>query len=69
MVQYRRSQTLGGTYFFTINLRNRYSRYLVTHIDYLRPAFHDVRRQRPFEIVAAVVLPEHLHMIMGASGR
>lgn len=65
MVQYRRSQTPGGTYFFTVNLRDRSSRHLVTHINHLRQAFHDVRQQRLFEIVAAVVLPEHLHMIMG----
>lgn len=64
MVQYRRSQTPGGTYFFTVNLRDRSSRHLVTHINHLRKAFRDVRQQRPFEVVAAVVLPEHLHMIM-----
>ncbi len=64
MVQYRRSQTPGGTYFFTVNLRDRISGQLVTHVDHLRQAFNDVCQQCPFEIIAAVVLPDHLHMIM-----
>ncbi|MCP4233460.1 MAG: transposase [Aestuariibacter sp.] len=49
MVQYRRSQTPGGTYFFTVNLRDRTSQYLTTYIDDLRKAFHDVRQRRYWE--------------------
>ena len=64
MVQYRRSQTPGGTYFFTVNLRDRLSRHLITYIEELRKAFHDVLQQRPFKTVAIVILPEHLHMVM-----
>ncbi len=43
MVQYRRSQTPGGTYFFTVNLPDRSCQYLITYIDDLRKAFHNVR--------------------------
>ena len=64
MVQYRRSRTSGGTYFFTVNLRDRSSSHLVTHINHLRDAFHDTQQQQPFKIMATVVLPEHLHMVM-----
>ena len=64
MVQYRRSQTPGGTYFFTVNLRDRSSRYLITYIDDLRKAFQDVLQRRPFKTVAIVILPEHIHMVM-----
>ena len=64
MVQYRRSTTPGGTYFFTANLHDRTSGCLVTHVDHLRNAFRDVRQRKPFKMIAAVVLPDHLHMIM-----
>ena len=64
MVQYRRSQTPGGTYFFTVNLRDRSSQNLITYIDDLRKAFHGVQQRRPFKTVAIVILPEHLHMVM-----
>jgi len=63
MVQYRRSQTTGGTFFFTVNLRDRSSGYLVTHVDCLRESVRVAKQQFPFEIVAFVVLPEHLHAI------
>ena len=64
MVHYRRSQTPGATYFFTINLRDRSARYLVSHVHHLRKAFREVRHARPFEILAIVVLPDHLHTII-----
>ncbi len=64
MVNYRRSRIQGGTYFFTVNLCDRSSNHLVTHISHLRQAFRTVQKQRPFEIVASVILPEHLHIIM-----
>ena len=64
MVNYRRSRTPGGSYFFTVNLQDRSSSYLITYISHLRRAFHTIQKQRPFEIVAAVILPEHLHVVM-----
>jgi len=64
MVNYRRSQTPGGSYFFTVNLHNRRAQYLVTHIYHLRQAFRMVRKQRPFKIAAIAVMPDHLHAIL-----
>lgn len=63
MPDYRRLYAPGGTYFFTVNLRDRSSDLLVREIDVLRAAWRDVATKRPFETVAAVVLPEHLHAI------
>ena len=63
MVNYRRNLGPGGTYFFTITLRDRSSRLLTAHIGLLREAFRAVRSRQPFHIDAIVVLPEHLHTL------
>ncbi|WP_035054462.1 REP-associated tyrosine transposase [Andreprevotia chitinilytica] len=63
MVQYRRNLIPGGTYFFTLTLHDRRSSWLTDHIDALRDAIAEVQARRSFQIVAAVVLPEHLHMV------
>lgn len=62
-MQYRRSYAEGATYFFTVNLANRDNDLLIRHIDALRSSFIKVRESHPFEIIAMVVLPEHLHCI------
>jgi putative transposase len=64
MVRYRRNFTAGGTFFFTLTLADRTSRALVDHIEALRAAVREMRRARPFVIDAAVVLPDHLHIVM-----
>ena len=64
MVGYRRNYVAGGTYFFAVTLRDRRARLLVEHIDLLRASFREVRQAKPFEIVAIVILPEHLHAIL-----
>ena len=63
MTRYRRDQTRGATWFFTVNLADRRKRLLVQRIELLRTAFSTVREDHPFEIDAIVVLPEHLHAI------
>ncbi len=63
MPDYRRNRVAGGTYFFTVNLLDRGSRLLLTHIDVLRNAVRDARTRAPFHIDAWVVLPEHMHCI------
>jgi len=63
MVNYRRNRLPGGTYFFTVTLRDRRATTLVDHIDALRNAFRMARNRCPFAIDAVVVLPEHLHTI------
>jgi REP-associated tyrosine transposase len=64
MVLYRRNFVPGGTYFFTVTLSDRRSNLLVENVDALRDAFRTARDERPFEIEAIVVLPDHLHAIM-----
>jgi REP-associated tyrosine transposase len=63
MVRYRRNFIPGGTFFFTVVLRDRRSTALVDHVDLLRTAIREVRARKPFAIDAIVVLPEHLHAI------
>ena len=63
MSNYRRIFVPGGEYFFTVNLENRASDLLVRHIGDLRAAWRHVEECAPFETVAAVALPDHLHCI------
>ncbi|ASA60658.1 MULTISPECIES: REP-associated tyrosine transposase RayT [Enterobacteriaceae] len=63
MSEYRRYYLKGGSWFFTVNLRNRRSQLLTTQYQTLRNAIIKVKRARPFEINAWVVLPEHMHCI------
>ncbi|MDT4861530.1 REP-associated tyrosine transposase [compost metagenome] len=51
----------GGTYFFTVNLRDRRDDLLVREIDLLRTVVRLVKQRHPFHIDAWVVLPEHMH--------
>ena len=62
-MQYRRNYVAGGTYFFTVNLLERKQSLLVDHIDLLRESVHKVKRARPFNIDAWVVLPDHMHAV------
>jgi len=62
-MRYRRANIQGACYFFTVALANRESTLLVEQIDNLRQAFRLVKQRHPFEIVAMVVMPEHLHAI------
>lgn len=63
MPDYRRNRVPGGVFFFTVNLRDRRSNLLITHIDALRHAVRATRARMPFHIDAWVVLPEHLHCL------
>ena len=63
MPDYRRNRVPGGTYFFTVNLRDRRADHLVTHIEALRNAVRETRQHMPFHIDACVVLPDHLHIL------
>ena len=62
-MRYRRADTAGGTYFFTVNLAERGADTLVRHVDDLRAVVDTVKAAHPFSVVAMVVLPEHLHAI------
>ena len=64
MPQYRRYWIPGGAYFFSVVARDR--RPILTEPSVrglLKDAIQSVRKKRPFEIVAAVLLPDHLHTI------
>ena len=61
MPNYRRARVAGGTYFFTVNLRDRSSNLLIREIDLLRETIRAARLRYPFHIDAWVVLPEHMH--------
>ena len=63
MPNYRRYRVPGGTFFFTVNLADRSSRLLTDRIGDFRRAYASVARERPFETVAACVLPNHLHTV------
>jgi putative transposase len=63
MVGYRRNRVPGGTYFFTVTLRDRRTRTLTDHVMLLREAMRSVRERHPFTIDAIVILPEHLHAL------
>ena len=64
MVRYRRNRVPGGTYFFTVTLRDRRSDALVANIDALREAWGVARWRVPHAVLAAVVLPDHLHAVI-----
>lgn len=63
MPDYRRNRVPGGTYFFTVNLRDRRSDLLITEIESLRTAIRETKHQHPFHIDAWVVLPDHTHCL------
>ena len=64
MANYRRNWLPGGTYFFTVNLaQRRDTDLLVRHVDLLRHAVRVTKTAHPFDIVAWVVLPDHMHAI------
>ena len=64
MSTYRRSNTAGGTYFFTVVTHQRQP--FLCHPDVreaLRQAIHHTRQSHPFTIDAWVLLPDHIHAI------
>ncbi len=60
-MQYRRSNVPGACYFFTVNLAERNKSLLIDHIAELRFAFKQTRQNHIFDIIAIVILPDHLH--------
>ncbi|WP_368565141.1 transposase [Pseudoxanthomonas sp. UTMC 1351] len=64
MVGYRRNRIAGATYFFTVTLRDRRSDLLVREVDALRDAWRAAARRVPHTVIAAAVLPDHLHAVI-----
>ena len=63
MPDYRRNRVAGGSYFFTVNLRDRRSDLLVAEMGALRDAVRAARTLHPFYVDAWVVLPDHMHCL------
>jgi putative transposase len=64
MPEYRRWRLEGATYFFTIVTHERRSIFADSrNVELLRQAIALVHQERPFEIEAAVILPDHLHFL------
>ena len=65
MTNYRRLKIQGATYFFTLVLNEREnSNLLIDHFQLLKFSIHKVKLKFPFQLVAMVVLPDHLHVIV-----
>lgn len=64
MVRYRRNRVPDGTFFFTVTLRDRRSDALVRHVHALRNAWRAAKARISHEVVAVVVLPDHLHAVI-----
>ncbi|MEO6352676.1 MAG: transposase [Oxalobacteraceae bacterium] len=62
-MRYRRANIPGATYFFIVNLADRKSALLTEQIDLLRIAMRKIRQSYPFDILAMVIFPDHLHAI------
>lgn len=64
MPNYRRARIPGGTFFLTLVTHHRKPLFQSSdRVQALRQAISQVKTEAPFEIVAAVVLPDHIHFI------
>jgi len=64
MPNYRRAYVPGGTFFLTVVTHHRNSIFSEPeNIQRLRNALKEVMREAPFQIPAAVVLPDHMHFL------
>lgn len=63
-MKYRRVYQPGGIYFFTLVTHKRARLLLLPgNLQLLWAAIEYTRKAHPFEIIAHVIMPEHLHMI------
>ena len=61
---YKRNFATGATFFFTVVTKDRHPVFVdESTVELLRRALRAVNDLRPFTIDAAVILPDHLHMI------
>ena len=64
MSDYRRVYIYGGTYFFTLVTYRRQPMFADgNRVELLRRSFREVNSKRPFDLLAAVILPDHLHCL------
>ena len=63
-MRYRRVRIEGGTYFFTVVTHKRRPIFKTADdVATLMHAVASVQNMHPFDLVAHVVLPDHLHML------
>ncbi len=66
MSDYRRYFVAGGTYFFTVVTHHRKPIFTTAPgRQYLGEAIRQIKKDRPFNLVATVLLPDHWHLVMG----
>ena len=65
MPNYRRNYVPGGTYFFTLVTYQR-RKYFDTpnKLDLLHAKIRQVQRNKPFELLAYCLLPDHIHLLI-----
>jgi len=64
MPNYRRVYQPGGTFFFTLVTHNRLKIFQDSQARlFLRHAMRQVQADRPFDVLAMVLMPDHLHCI------
>ncbi|WP_106607466.1 REP-associated tyrosine transposase [Shimia abyssi] len=63
MPNYRRDRTAGGTWYFTVCLRDQTSDLLTRNVDLLRECVAGTMINQPFAAPAWVVLPSRMHCI------
>ena len=68
MPNYIRPACAGASVYFTVTLQERGTRLLVDHVQRLREAVAVTKAERPFQIDAWVVLPDHLHCVWTLPG-
>ncbi|MEO0914950.1 MAG: transposase [Pseudomonadota bacterium] len=64
MPNYRRARAEDAAWFLTLALEDCGTALLVERVGVLRCAMAETARARPFRLEAAVVLPDHLHLVM-----
>ncbi len=63
-MRYRRAFIPGGSFFFTLVTERRRTLFSDDlNVGTLRAAFRKIKNQRPFDIDAIVIMPDHLHCI------
>jgi putative transposase len=65
VADYRRSRVDGGTYFLSLITLHRHPRFAdPAMVQVLRGVLRSVQTELPFQIDAAVVLPDHVHFLL-----
>lgn len=65
MPNYRRAVRPGGTFFLTVVTHGRRRLFIDdAPRTLLRDAIAQTRRERPFDLIASALLPDHLHLIL-----